>query len=499
MRIKTLEEIQQALEIHGTLSAAARALGCDRRNLIRRLKRAGIEIAAVAQAEPEMGDDALPNTAVVDLTKSKYIITSALNDTPIHMPFYKALQDFAEKNNAQLLVVPQRYKNVTLMQGTGGAVWSADLPFTSVDNQLSPRVVLAGCARVQATSSRPLSGYGGYGKGRSVIIGHSRIALSSIPRLLPDPAQYAITTGSISVAQYSDTKQGSLGMFHHVNAALLIELDRPNSSMWFRHLYLNEEEGVVNDPLDDIHTLILGDLHVGHNGRSLDRPNWNAVTALKTENTVIHDIFDGFSISHHHMKDPFLQMAKAQNGTSSLLLELQSLATHLKDLQGKVHIVESNHHEHLDQWLASGAGRTDPVNMHLYHWLAFQKCDEIRTTGRYSVSSSLKTYLVKYAGFPEDAFVGRNKSLNVFGIELSQHGDRGANGSRTLTGNEADRTISGHRHSPSIHGGQMTVGTSSTYDLGYNKGYSSWAHCHAIITKDGQRVMFNVEDGKCRM
>ena len=493
---RTLDDIKEALAIHGTISATARALGCDRRNLIRRLKRNNVEVQI---QEPEVGDATLPNNAVLDYKKSKYIITSALNDTPVNEHFYTALKDFADKNDAQLLIVPQRYKNPSLMQSSDGAVWDARLDYMSVDIELSSRVLLAGAARPQATSSRPLSGYGGYGKGRSVIVGHSRIALTSIPRLLPDAAQYAITTGSISVPQYSDTKNGSLGMFHHVNAALLIELDRPNSSMWFRHLYLNEEEGVVNDPLDDIHTLVLGDLHVGHNGRSLDRPNWDAVTALKTENTVIHDIFDGFSISHHHMKDPFLQMAKAQNGTNDLLLELKSLASHLTALKGKVHIIESNHHDHLDQWLASGAGRTDPHNMHLYHWLAFQKCDEIRTTGRYSASSSLRTYLTKYAGFPDDAFVGRNRSLNVFGIELSQHGDRGANGSRTLTGNESDRTISGHRHSPSIHGGQMTVGTSSTFDLGYNKGYSGWAHCHAIITKDGQRVMFNVEDGKCRM
>ena len=346
MRVRTLEEIKEALAIHGTFSATARALGCDRRNLIRRLRRNNVEAPI---QEPEVGDATLPNNAVLDYRKSKYIITSALNDTPVNEQFYIALKDFADKNDAQLLIVPQRYKNPSLMQSTDRAVWDARLDYMSVDIELSSRVLLAGAARPQATSSRPLSGYGGYGKGRSVIVGHSRIALTSIPRLLPDDAQYAITTGSISVPQYSDTKNGSLGMFHHVNAALLIELDRPNSSMWFRHLYLNEEEGVVNDPLDDIHTLILGDLHVGHNGRSLDRPNWDAVTALKTENTVIHDIFDGFSISHHHMKDPFLQMAKAQNGTNDLLLELKSLAKHLKDLQGKVHIIESNHHNHLNQ------------------------------------------------------------------------------------------------------------------------------------------------------
>jgi hypothetical protein len=486
------DELRQALdERDGNASAVARDLSLNLRSLLRRLQRKNI----IATAVVETTDDALPNTTTVDPSKQRYVITSVVNNSPLNVRFLAQLEEFTKENDAQLLCVPQRYKNPSAMHTAEGCVWPEGLPYISHDAVLSERVVLAGSAKPQATSPRPISGYEGYGRGRSVVIGHSRIQLASVPRLLPDPAVFTLTTGSLSEAQYSDTKMGSLGMFHHVNAALLIEVDRTNNRMWFRHLHFNKVGEKLLDPLKDIDTLVLGDLHVGHGKRTLDPLNWSAVNALSFDQVVVHDVIDGYSISHHHDNDPFLRMAKRRDNTDCLLTELRSVSEALAPWLDRLKIVQSNHDEHIDRWLNSGKGHNDPVNMHLYHWLCLQKTEAIFYKSTVQTYTALQHYLETYGGFRLDNFVNRNTQFKVHGIELGQHGDRGANGSRKLNAKVRDKTIFGHRHTPSIEDGAMCVGTSSVLDLGYNKGYSGWAHVHAVITHSGSATLFNTEGG----
>src|SRR5678810_27744 len=45
--------------------------------------------------------------------RKRYIVTAAQNATPVHEGFFKALENAAQVLNAELIVIPLRYKNPT--------------------------------------------------------------------------------------------------------------------------------------------------------------------------------------------------------------------------------------------------------------------------------------------------------------------------------------------------------------------------------------------------
>jgi hypothetical protein len=58
------------------------------------------------------------------------VVTSAVNDSPVHRPFLATLRRYCADRNARLIVIPLRYKNPT-RQGEGdGCQWDAKVaPF----------------------------------------------------------------------------------------------------------------------------------------------------------------------------------------------------------------------------------------------------------------------------------------------------------------------------------------------------------------------------------
>jgi hypothetical protein len=55
---------------------------------------------------------------------------------------------------------------------------------------------------------------------------------------------------------------------------------------------------------------------------AFNTPPFALLKELNPNHIVLHDIFDGSSISHHDMKDPFAQYRKEIKGTNSLRKEI---------------------------------------------------------------------------------------------------------------------------------------------------------------------------------
>ena len=74
---------------------------------------------------------------------------------------------------------------------------------------------------------------------------------------------------------------------------------------------------------------------------------------LKPKHVILHDVFDGDSISHHQMKDPFIQYGKEMNGTNDLGKEIFTMMDQLDRFSNfeNVVIVRSNHDDFVDRWL----------------------------------------------------------------------------------------------------------------------------------------------------
>jgi len=58
--------------------------------------------------------------------------------------------------------------------------------------------------------------------------------------------------------------------------------------------------------------------------------------------------------------------------------------------------------------------------------------------------------------------------------------------------------VTGHTHSMGIDKGAYMVGCSTSKDLEYTKGISSWTNTHCIIYPNGKRQLINIISGKWR-
>jgi hypothetical protein len=67
-------------------------------------------------------------------------------------------------------------------------------------------------------------------------------------------------------------------------------------------------------------------------------------------------------------------------------------------------------------------------------------------------------------------------------------GPDGARGSAQNLNKIGKRANIGHLHSAGIYDGLYVAGTSTTLNMGYNKGPSSWSHSHIVTYPNGKRV-----------
>lgn len=165
-------------------------------------------------------------------------------------------------------------------------------------------------------------------------------------------------------------------------------------------------------------------------------------------------------------------------------------------------LVASNHVDHLTRWLKDCDIKLEPWNAELYHFLMWKTLEHI---------SEFDTIPNVFEIYSEESFklaqckvrfLDRSETFKIHDIELSIHGDKGANGSkgtRPQFSNLPSKTIIGHSHSPGITQGCYQVGTSSRLDLEYNQGTSSWLNTHALIYKNGKRQLINIINGKWRV
>lgn len=464
----------------------------------------------------------------------RFIVTSAHNNTPINGKAFEALRRAAEHMGAQLCVIPLLYKNPSLF--TSAQALAVDWPeeikrYTVYDNIIiNDDWMIAGKLHVQATAARPLQGMQGFSKERSCVIGHARLAWETRPTPPGRPAIRQITTGSVSVPQYSDSKLGQLSDFHHTLGALLIETDgvrtfvrhlRPSVSTGeffdFEHWY--GPNGYYGTDSVAIKAFVFGDLHEWF---STEKYLIRAMAArYKPLHTFVHDPIDGFSISPHHENDPLMRIAKLTLGMGKLDDEVQSLVDWHKELcaanpDGKIVYVASNHTDHIIKWMKSREwSKIDPNSKaHRYLLNAYMEYLEDKTNAtKYAELGELpsilkvlmqralwKQIIPNYLAntlFPSD-----NESVMVGDIECGQHGHRGPNGTKGTPGafrQSQYKMIIGHIHSPGIYDGIYVVGTSSNLQLNYNHGLSGWDSVHASVDRLDKRRLFNTVGGKYRL
>ena len=445
----------------------------------------------------------------LDKSKSIYIISWAQNNTPLHTPFFKNMEAYAKHHNASIHVIAGRYKNPTsVFQDKDEEVWAPELLekgyLDAARHDIHQFLTVLGNIKTQPTAINPLEGFESFTGDKSCIVGHPKMHLKMVPILESYVQKMMVTTGACTKENYTDSKAGKRGEFNHSYGFVIVEIKNKeiffirqvtaDAKGNFNDLYFNVTDGKVKKN-NKIASLIMGDIHVGDHDEKVIKSTLNVLCKkLHPGNIVMHDIFNGHSISHHELHDPFIQYERDVTGTNSLKRELDEMLDWLEQFKGyNVVVVPSNHNDVVDKWLRSSDSKIMRASK---NYLLFTEFSSLIMQKK--APKGIIPYVINQR-FPKIKCLGRDESFRIKGFELGVHGDIGASGSRgsmTQYRKLNTKTITGHSHQPVRLDGALSVGTSTKLRVSYNKGQSAWLHSHVIIHDDGKAQHVNFIKGE---
>ncbi|WFG40870.1 DNA transfer protein [Paracoccus phage ParKuw1] len=459
-------------------------------------------------------------------TGTTFVFTSAQANTILNEKFWASLMGLVEDRQAQLHISRFTYNKAShgkrsVKPGSYDGTEDDDIwfdpriaPFVS-DEQVQVASDLVWCGELNIIPTRvdPITGFENYGRGSSIILPHTKMAMRSVPTMKDFPARFCYTTGTVTARNYIEKAAGQKASLHHVYGALLVELDE-HGQWWARQINA-DADGTVYDLTDKytpdgqiernvpVEIITHGDIH----GNKVDTSVVGVMTGeggvldqLTPRHQVFHDSIDFQPRNHHNIRDPhFLHQMKAE-GKDNVMQEFgftaEVLTAFMRDTS-RHYIVTSNHDQAIEGWLRNTAGFYDPEN--LWFWLAMNLyCTERRESGMKprpfaeALSNALGAEAWAFS------FIHEDDSLVIAGIENGLHGHLGPNGAR---GNPKNlRTVgkanTGHTHSAGIVDGVYTAGVFGNLDMGYNKGLSSWSHSFIVTYQNGKRTIVTIKDGK---
>jgi hypothetical protein len=453
----------------------------------------------------------------------KYLFTAAQNATPVHMGFLKSLQLYAKHIKAELVIIPFRYRNPT-------STWSAEneshewwakevVPHLYAGRfNLNKNLTVLGDIKVTPTAVTPLTGLESVTGERSGIVGHTKIQLTTIPTPQNRMAKIMSTTGAVTIKNYSDTKAGKKGEFHHALGAAMVELTN-KGGFHLRQISACEDGSFIDldtavdymgiEKAPPAEALVMGDIHADFVDPKVVSATFtdknSIVKTLKPKRIVYHDLIDFHSRNHHHRNDPITAFVKHQAKMDDVRGETIRACEFVDKYTPKgceAVIVASNHPEAMARWIRETDWRFDPANAEFYleTALAVVRSAKMGSGGATSIDPFL--YWADKLIKTKTALLERGTSYMVKGIELSLHGDKGANGARGTIRTFAKigaKTIMAHGHGPGWSDGCMQVGTSTVLDMSYTLGgLSGWLQAHGPIYANGKRSLIFIIDGEYR-
>jgi len=462
-----------------------------------------------------------------------YVITSAQNATPIFTSFLDCIKVYLRERNAELMVIPNRYRNPTSIwsdMNKDNEWWDHRIQKYLVEKRvkLNNNIDIMGNIKIQPTAVNPLSGFETYTGESSAIFGHPSIQLKSVPTPAKSMPKILSTTGSITQPNYTDSKAGHKGEFNHCYAGTIVEID--GDAFYTRHIHANDD-GEFYDldryytadgsrKTDSIPALITGDIHAVFHDENVEKATYtnddSIVNTLKPENWVIHDLEDFYSRNHHHRDNDILAFGKhhfkkRDNVEESLQISADFVDKHSRPFMQNI-IVRSNHDEAFDRWLKEADPKKDPENALFYHYMKYyQYKNVVETPTSYKTIDAFEFWCKNpescrgLANIENTTFLSRDErdpKRVIKGIEIGYHGDKGPNGTRGNLSNLSKmgpKIIIGHSHTPGILHGTYQVGVSARIDLEYASGPSSWLHTHCLIYPDGHRTLIHIVKGKWRL
>lgn len=451
--------------------------------------------------------------APVPVSGDVFLITCATNDTPVHLPFLRAMEACKDKRSARIDIIPIRYKNPTSQNEAARVITYGKqvMPYL-VDKrlQLCKGLQVLADIKTQPTAVNPLSSMDGLTGTDSCIVGHPRVALEPVATRGHELPKLMLTTGSVTRANYSQTLAGSRGEFNHVHGAVVVEVNRKSGRFHMRHINATSSGAFIDldteylpdgttQPAGRALAMILGDVHAELHDKAAIAATREQVSVLNPRRIVFHDVHNHGTASHH--STVWERFARRVTGRDKVADELQTTAAMIDSFYRhgqETVIISSNHHDHLGKWLADHRNGDDMQNAGVYHRAKSAVLGAIEKTGKIpDIFALIMKPLLKHPA----TFVSNGDSYQVGGIELGMHGHEGPNGSRgsaKALNKIGVKSVIAHNHAPHTVGGCMQVGTLSLLNMGYNTGPSSWLHSNVVIYANGKRSHLHIIDGEWR-
>ncbi|MGX9389639.1 hypothetical protein ACWX0O_01820 [Nitrobacteraceae bacterium UC4449_H16] len=463
----------------------------------------------------------------------RFVFTSAQNNTFLHDDFFKSLEHFCMENVAQLYVSRFTYNKhgwkkhggITKKQSSGddGLWYDPRIEPYIIDEQVKVANGLIFCGELDIlpTEQTPLNTLHNYTGPNSGIIPHAKVNMRSLATMKNQPAKLMYTTGTCTQRNYIERKTGQVATFHHVFAALYVEIDA--DGQWFARQLVADRNGVFYDidtawgpgwskpsvEVDGEVIVTLGDIHIEKTDEIAVDAAFEMMTAVKPTVVTVHDLIDFEPRNHHNLKDPFFMSWQFSHGINSVEEGMRRGAHFMHRLSQHVpyaqcYSVRSNHDQAFKRWLQDPDGVRDAVNARYWHTMNAQLLFEIEQGNQnFDIFKFAMHNIAREDGldFKRVFFLAEDESLVINGIEHGMHGHRGPNGAR---GNPiafrqlGTKANTGHTHSAGIVDGIYTAGVLATLDMGYNAGPSSWTQSNIVTYPSGKRAILTQHGSKWR-
>jgi hypothetical protein len=453
----------------------------------------------------------------------------------LHEEFWANLQTYAAWINAEIVVGPFTYETQWWAENDPQARTYAEelIPYLCFGQmKIGSNFMFAGEMNTLPTANSPISDLVTYSRGRWAVFPHAKRQLKSVPSTDPSvQAHQVMTTGAVTRPKVIPRKAGVKSIFHQVLGATVVQFDK-DGDIFPRQITASEDGSfydldcrVANGAVTTGHrvkAMTIADLHA----RKLDPKNalttfgWNMeevscernsmFAVLDPENVIVHDIHDNEARNHHHVHDNAYSYEMAIRGRDNVEDECETgghLLSLLSSASRMVIVAEGNHDIALEKYAREGRYRNDGTNVMfgLQLEMAYLKNVEERShaldNGLPVPRFSLFEWAVRrkidlpYVEWCHDGY-----SYLIDGIEVGNHGFRGANGAKGTVAGFAriGRKMSiGDKHSPEIMDGVYVAGAMNLRH-GYNKGPSGWAVTHILQYADGKRTLVTLQNGKWR-
>lgn len=503
-----LEEVRSAYSSFKTRKEAQEYVSNKFDVTRRTVRNWASSINLVELGKKEDYDVIIDNAKKKDLSGDIIFVTWGQESTPVHEKFFKSMLGYAEFWGAEIAVIAGRYKNPTgFYADLNNEIWwdKAIRPYLTLNrHNVSKNVSILSDVKVQPTASTPMTGFEGFESEVSVVIGHPRVQMKVVPALEGYRKKEIFTTGACTKMNYTDSKAGKKGEFHHTLGFVIIEIDGDETHMRhvtacddgsFIDIIYSVSDGIVAEDFNSIDVFACGDKHVGEMDERMDEHGKELITLLNPRYVRLDDLFNGHSVSHHEKNFPIQLYRRFKSGESLLRIELEQLENYLAWFHNKpfkVLIPKCNHDIFLDRYIDSGDWKKDIPNA-----LEYMQCATILLEGR--APKGLIPYFIG-EWYPDFITLGSDQSFRINEWEHSVHGHHGANGSRGSViqyKRLSSKMVTNHTHSPSRYDGVVTGGTNTKLRVGYNEGASGWMHCDTITHKNGKAQQLVYHNYRC--